>query len=166
MADLKVSRRQLLKGASAVGLGSLAGPVAAFAGQDAEEIGQGWCDAWNSHSADQVVEFFTDDVFYEDVPAAMKVDGSEELRAFAQGFFDAVPDVRLECTARALNRGGRGYIEWTFSGTDVGLFKTGKRFANVRGTSIIEVEGGKISRNSDYWDLATLWRQVGRPPGL
>jgi len=31
----------------------------------------------------------------------------------------------------------------------------------VRGSSVVEFRDGKISRNSDYWDLATYMKQVG-----
>jgi ketosteroid isomerase-like protein len=37
---------------------------------------------------------------------------------------------------------------------------TNKPF-EVRGSSIVEFRDGKISRNSDYWDLATYMKQVG-----
>jgi steroid delta-isomerase-like uncharacterized protein len=125
-------------------------------------FGQGWCDAWNSRSVDEVVAVFTNDVYYEDVPFGLTVHGSAQLRGFAQRFFAAVPDVHFDCTATALN-GGHGDIEWIWSGTDVGLFNTGKRFS-VRGTAIIDVQKNKISRNSDYYDLATIMRQVGILP--
>jgi hypothetical protein len=50
-----------------------------------------------------------------------------------------------------------------FTGTDVGLYKTGKRFA-VRGVAVIEVHGRLISRNSDYYDFAKVLRQLGLLP--
>jgi steroid delta-isomerase-like uncharacterized protein len=105
---------------------------------------------------------FTNDVFYEDVPFGGALHGSAQLRDFAQRFFAAVPDGHFDCRATALH-GGTSDIEWILSGTDVGLFATGKRFS-VRGTAIIDVQKLKISRNSDYYDLATIMRQVGILP--
>jgi steroid delta-isomerase-like uncharacterized protein len=125
----------------------------------ADEIGQGWCDAWNSHDVSRVLRVFTDDVFYEDVTFGLTVHGSGELRNFAEFFFTAVPDLHLQCTTTFVT-GRHGSIEWIFSGTDVGVFKTGKRFS-VRGGSVIEVRGDKISRNSDYYDSVAIMRQVG-----
>jgi ketosteroid isomerase-like protein len=58
---------------------------------------------------------------------------------------------------------GHGRIEWIFSGTDHGLYKTGKRFS-VRGISAIDLRGGKISRNLDYYDAASIMKQVGLLP--
>lgn len=132
----------------------------ASASSHAQQIGQRWCDAWDSHSVDRVLAVFTDDVFFEDVTFGLTARGSAQLRDLAQGFFTAVPDFHLDCTATVLH-GGQGDIEWVFSGTDVGLFNTGKRFS-VRGTSIIEVHESQISRESDYYDLATVMRQVGK----
>jgi ketosteroid isomerase-like protein len=40
---------------------------------------------------------------------------------------------------------------------------TGKRFS-VRGATILELQSGKIRRNSDYWDAASVMRQVGLLP--
>jgi hypothetical protein len=34
----------------------------------------------------------------------------------------------------------------------------------VRGSTIIELELGKIRRESDYWDAATFMKQVGLVP--
>jgi steroid delta-isomerase-like uncharacterized protein len=64
--------------------------------------------------------------------------------------------------------GHKGFIEWIFSGTDAnpGLHGTGKKFS-VRGVSVVEIEGRRIARETDYWDLATLLRQIGLlPTGL
>jgi ketosteroid isomerase-like protein len=37
---------------------------------------------------------------------------------------------------------------------------TNKSF-EVRGAIVVEFANGKITRNSDYWDLATYKKQVG-----
>jgi steroid delta-isomerase-like uncharacterized protein len=128
-------------------------------------VAQGWVDAWNSHNPDAVVAVFTEDALYEDVPFGLVSHGVVEIRAFAESFFTVVPDLHIELVNSSL-KGGHGTIEWIFSGTDRGIYKTGKKFA-VRGVTVIEVQGSKLSRNSDYYDLATMLRQFGLlPPGL
>jgi steroid delta-isomerase-like uncharacterized protein len=128
-------------------------------------VTQGWVDAWNSHNPDAVVAVFTEDALYEDVPFGLVNRGVDQIRAFAEFFFTVVPDLQIELVNSSL-KGGHGTIEWVFSGTDQGIYKTGKKFA-VRGVTVIEVRGSKISRNSDYYDLATMLRQFGLlPPGL
>ena len=58
--------------------------------------------------------------------------------------------------------GGHVTTEWVWTSTDF-IWKTGKKFS-VRGITAIDREGGKIARNSDYWDGATVFRQIGLLP--
>jgi steroid delta-isomerase-like uncharacterized protein len=121
-----------------------------------------WIAAWNSHDADKVVAAFSPDVLFEDVTFSATNHGSRELRKFAASIFDAVPDAKFYLVNNSADR-RHGSIEWTFSGTDRGLYKTGKRFS-VRGVSVIDLRGGKISRERDYYDAASIMRQVGLLP--
>ena len=118
--------------------------------------------AWNSHDPDRVVACFTPDVEYEDVAFGMTSHGSAELRQMVAGFFTNVPDMKLEIVRSSIE-GTHGSVEWVFSGTDVGLFKTGEKFS-VRGASLFELKGNKFSRNKDLYDAATIMRQVGVLP--
>lgn len=127
-------------------------------------IADKWIAAWNSHDPDKLVSLFSTDVMYEDVAFGQVSHGAAELRKFAADEFAAVPDLHVELEDSFI-QGGHGSIQWKFSGTDTGMFKTGKKF-NVRGVSIITVSNGKISRNFDYYDVATMMRQVGTLPQL
>jgi steroid delta-isomerase-like uncharacterized protein len=55
-------------------------------------------------------------------------------------------------------------MEWIWRGRQTkdlpGLPATNKSF-EVRGATVVDFTDGKISRNSDYWDLATYMKQVG-----
>jgi len=121
-----------------------------------------WIAAWNSHTPDKMLPLFTEDVLYEDVAFGEVNHGKAELSKFAASEFDAVPDLELKLL-RADIHGGHGTIEWSFSGTDKGIYKTGKKFS-VRGVSVIDVRDGKIFRNLDFYDSATIMRQVGVLP--
>jgi steroid delta-isomerase-like uncharacterized protein len=150
---------------------ALAGVVEAGDRQDQDRGGshgnlaQRWVDAWNSHDASAVAALFTNDAVFEDVAFGIVNHGPEEIRAFAQFFFTVVPDLHVNLVKSSLT-GGQGTIEWVFSGTDQGVYGTGKTFA-VRGVTVLEARGARISRNSDYFDLATLLRQLGLlPSGL
>ena len=126
------------------------------------DIAESWISAWNSHDPDKLTAAFTPDVTYEDVPFGAVNHGSAELRKFAASEFEGSPDLHVELASSSIE-GEHGSIEWTFSGTDAGMFKTGKKFS-VRGVSIVTVKNGKISRNIDYYDVATLMKQVGLLP--
>jgi steroid delta-isomerase-like uncharacterized protein len=51
----------------------------------------------------------------------------------------------------------------THKGDFPGMPATGKRFS-IRGVTILELEAGRIRRNADYWDAASVMRQVGLLP--
>jgi steroid delta-isomerase-like uncharacterized protein len=125
-------------------------------------VAEQWIAAWNSHNPDSMLALFNDDIVYEDVAFGSVNHGNVQVRKFAAEEFEAVPDLELKLL-RAQVQGGHGTIEWTFSGTDKGVFKTGKKFS-VRGVSVIDLHDGKISRNLDFYDAATIMRQVGVLP--
>src|SRR5262249_30780056 len=126
------------------------------------KIVENWIGAWNSHDVNRVIPLFTDDVLYEDVTFGAVNHGSADLRKFASFFFEAVPDMKFEVVKSSV-QGEHGIIEWIFSGTDKGVYKTGKKF-RVRGVSILDLAHGKIARNLDFYDSATIMRQVGLLP--
>jgi len=121
-----------------------------------------WIAAWNSHDPEKMLPLFTDDALYEDVAFGSVNHGKSELRKFVADEYEGVPDLELKLL-RADFRDNHGTIEWTFSGTDKAVFKTGKKFS-VRGVSVIDLRDGKISRNLDFYDSATIMRQVGILP--
>ena len=123
-------------------------------------VAQAWIDAWNSHNPDQVVALFTDNAVIEDVTLGAVSQGLVEIRKFAVDSFAAFPDIHFDLVDSTL-KGGHGTIEWVFSGTDTGGFGgTGKRFS-VRGVTVMDVRGTKLSRETDYWDLATVLKEIG-----
>ena len=125
-------------------------------------VADSWITAWNSHDSAKWATHFTSDVYYEDVTFGEISRGSAEASKFAAGFFSDVPDLKLELADSSIE-GNHGSIQWILTGTDKGVFKTGKPF-KVRGVSIITVDHGKISRSIDYYDLATIMKQVGALP--
>jgi steroid delta-isomerase-like uncharacterized protein/uncharacterized protein (TIGR02118 family) len=93
--------------------------------------------------------------------------GPDELRAFADAIFAAIPDFAIDLSAHFVGDGW-GAMEWTMAGTHAGdlpgVPATGRRFS-VRGSTILELRPDGIARCSDYWDMATFLAQVGRPAG-
>ena len=118
--------------------------------------------AWNSHDPDKVVAMYADDVVFEDVTLGAVNHGRDALRKFVKFTFDVSPDIHFVLTKSFL-QDGNGYMEWTMTGTDVGLFKTNKHF-DVRGVSVVGEASGKLAWNRDYYDLATVMKQVGVLP--
>ena len=118
-----------------------------------------WAAAWSSHDIERVLALFTDDGVYEDVPFGVAVQGRDQRRALANLAFTGIPDFEVEVTTRFV-AGPWGLLEWVFSGTHAGDFPglpaTGRRFSRIRGASVIELDAGRIRRESDYWNVATF----------
>ena len=127
-----------------------------------KSIGQKWIDGWNAGDPGLLVATFTPDAVYEDIAFGVKKQGSAELRELHKSDHDDVGGFYVKLIASHV-ADGHGTVEWRYGGKDVGLFKTGKPF-EVQGVSVIEVRGGRISRNLDYYDAATIMKQVGILP--
>jgi steroid delta-isomerase-like uncharacterized protein len=141
-----------------------------MATSDLERMLDEWAMAWSSidnKDPERLLALFADDCVYEDVTQGVGARGKEELRSFVNRAFAAIPDFKYGVTSRFAARQW-AVIEWVMSGTHTGDFPgmpaTGKRFSSVRGASILELEAGKIRRESDYWDAATFMKQVGLLP--
>ena len=119
--------------------------------------------AWSSADPQRVAALCTDDCLYEDIPLRATNRGPDEVAAFAAVAMEAVPDFRLELLARVPGETWAA-AEWRVTGTHAGdlpdMPRTDKPFA-FRGMSIFELEGGKIRRCSDFWDMADIRRQLG-----
>ena len=134
-----------------------------MATSNTEQVLEAWAMAWSSHDTEKVLSLFTDDCLYEDVTFGVINRGKEELRAFADGVFAGIPDFKVDLKT-SFAAASWAVAEWVMSGTHKGDFPgTGERFS-VRGVTILELQAGKIRRNSDYWDAATVMKQVGLLP--
>ena len=125
---------------------------------------------WAAYSDIQGIEkllpFFSEDVVYEDVTFAIVNHGKKEFRKFFSDTFNIFPDQRFTLTS-VLVSGNHAALEWTMNGTQKGdmpgMPATNKE-VTVRGVSIMEIRRGKITHVRDYWDMATMRRQLGFNP--
>jgi steroid delta-isomerase-like uncharacterized protein len=126
-------------------------------------IAQQWLDAWNARDVERIVACLTEDAVYEDVTLGAINRTPAETRQFVAASWTAFPDLRFELTAASVS-GTHGTIEWTMLGTHRGSFgdlpATGKTFA-VPGVSVVTLAGERIRHVRDYWDFATVLRQLG-----
>jgi steroid delta-isomerase-like uncharacterized protein len=150
--------------AAVVGIAAIIGLSGSRVDADPKQIVAAWSTFWNSRDASSAPTLFTDDVVYEDVTFGVVNNGIAELEMFAQGYFDvAPPDARFDVVASDI-KGGQGTIEWlwTFTTTDTWFGPTPGKEVAVRGVSVFHLHGNKIVRNSDYWDMATVLREIGQ----
>jgi steroid delta-isomerase-like uncharacterized protein len=123
--------------------------------------------AWNSHDWEKVSPFYADDCLMEDFPSKI-CHGKRELEAYYKYLLTGYPDINFE-TKRYFSGDNLIATEWTMSGThtgDTSKFKaTGKRFS-IPGVTILEIQGDKIIRETDYWDMFSLMQQLGIMPSM
>lgn len=123
-----------------------------------------WAVGWST-GVEKLLPLFTDDVRYEELGFGAVTRGKAELRRLIASTFDAIADMKIEVRSRFVAADGKsGVIEWLWRGRQVkdlpGLPARDRPFA-VRGTTVVQFRDGKISRNSDYWNLVEYMKQVG-----
>jgi len=130
------------------------------------EIVETFLKGW-SNNLSVLLPVFAEEVVYADQPLRANLKGKAEVESFANAFFTAFPDIRFELASTPIEAGNRCSFEWRITGTHLGLLldkpATGKAI-DFQGISTMEVKDGKIVRITDYWDLATLLRQIGHMP--
>jgi steroid delta-isomerase-like uncharacterized protein len=140
-------------------------PVRAQAPQSwCARTGQQWVDFWNGRIPNPF-DVFSEGIVYEDVTLGLQASGAEAFQAFAQGVFAGFPTSSFELGQSAC-QGQQGFFEWTWIAEDGVVDVPGSGFCGtgnpitVRGVTFIEIQGNRISHNSDFWDLATVLRQL------
>jgi steroid delta-isomerase-like uncharacterized protein len=109
---------------------------------------------------------YADDAVIDLVPVGV-LRGNDELKAFFDGLFAAIPD--LETTYEvAAETDDTVVIEWRMDGTfDGAAFQdvepTGKR-VQIRGVDVMTIENDRISNNNAYYDAMEFARQLGMMP--
>jgi steroid delta-isomerase-like uncharacterized protein len=129
-----------------------------------------FAEAWSSGDPDQVAALYAEDALFEEVILGGAVTSTrDDLRAYVGAVFAAFPDFTATPSA-AYEMGDVVVIEWVLTGTYQGTFGTlppgTGQPVEVRLASVLEVgDDGLITRDSEYWDVATLLTQVGAMPG-
>jgi steroid delta-isomerase-like uncharacterized protein len=134
---------------------------------DTENMMSDFLAAMNAHDLEKMLTFFTDDAVYDCMPMGKLSRGKKEIKDFFSDTFTSFPDFKIEMKSNFI-AGDQGAGEWVMSGTFAqsttpGVPATGKKFS-VRGATINEFRGGKISRNTNYWNRAEFLQQVGLMP--
>jgi steroid delta-isomerase-like uncharacterized protein len=131
-----------------------------------EETARAYFDALGARDAERMAALWSDQGINDIVPLVV-LRGPREVHAFFAELFAALPDA--ETTVRRLVADERqAAVEWRTTGTFTGspfrgLEATG-RWLEVRGVDLMEIEDGKITRNTAYYDGAAFARQIGMLP--
>jgi len=120
--------------------------------QDAIARVQSFCDAWSVGDLDALVEYFTDDAVYHNIPIA-PIQGRDAIKATIEGFTAGVDKVEF----RVHHIATEGNVVMT-ERTDV--FITEERSIELPVMGTFEVIDGQISAWRDYFDLNQFLSQT------
>jgi steroid delta-isomerase-like uncharacterized protein len=140
-------------------------PPSASTSTDPRELFAAFVQAWNTHDYNALDSLVTDDAVEEDLALGFRGVGSDGFTGFMRQTLATIPDFDWKPT-NVLADSFKVAAEWTLQGTYTGDTPAGpvksRRF-NIRGVSVIITNGRRITRFSDYYNLAEFYRQVGGP---
>ncbi len=96
--------------------------------------------------ADTLVSCYADNLLFEDIPSGLRITEKADLKSYYEHLF-ALPNVKFSDIV-IYDGGDWAALEWTWSGNKR---DSGVEY-RVRGASIIELRGGRISRETIYFD--------------
>ena len=114
-----------------------------------------FCALWEKGDLDAIVESFTEDAVYHNIPVA-PVTGKDAIRATIAGFTGGVDTIEF----RVLNISADGNVVMT-ERVDAFITSTVTIELPVMGT--FEVQDGKIAAWRDYFDLNQYMSQLQNP---
>jgi steroid delta-isomerase-like uncharacterized protein len=122
-----------------------------------------WMSKFNASGLDQLASMYAERVDFEDVTLAHKAGSREEVKSFFGGFVTGGGEHSFVAKSYTGGADG-GAVEWTWHakhGSDLmGVPAKGKE-TQVDGVSVLHFKGGKIVGQRDFWDAATMLRQLG-----
>jgi steroid delta-isomerase-like uncharacterized protein len=150
----------------ALALSSCKGPAAPSTSTDPRDLFESFVQAWNQHDYGALDTLVTADAIEEDLARGFRGTGPSGFQSFMRQTLGTIPDFRWQPT-HVLVDSFKVAAEWTLTGsysgdTPRGPVK-GKRF-NIRGVSVVITNGRRITRFSDYYNLADFYQQVGGTP--
>lgn len=119
-----------------------------------EKVVRDFLGSWEARSLETICSGFADDAVYHNVPVA-PIEGIAVIRGIFEAFLDAFADAKLDIVTLAAEP-GRVLVERV----DYFTMNDGRKVV-LPVTGVFEVKNGKITRFSDYFDLADFEGQSG-----
>jgi steroid delta-isomerase-like uncharacterized protein len=178
----KMDRRTLIKRLTVMGLSVVgAGAIAAVAGRQiashvaqpapGDNNGQLHIRQHNDHLIHQstgniqhLQHDYHENAIVEDSLYPYPIVGREAIMQRKNAGFAAMPDVKINVTGRIVS-GDQLTVEWVATGTHQadypGLPASGRSFS-IPGVTVVVRKNGKIVRESLYYDMNEVYRQLAR----
>jgi steroid delta-isomerase-like uncharacterized protein len=131
-----------------------------------EERVRSYFEAMDRRDAAAMAEYWRDDGVEDLVPVGL-LRGRDEIRAFIDATFRAMPDARTT-VGRIVAGESTCAVEWRLEGTFDGapfmdIDPTGSH-VEIRGFDLFELEDGQFVSNTAYYDATSFARQIGMLP--
>ena len=111
--------------------------------------------AWPRLNLDELMEFFTEDAEYQNIPMGPAAKGKDTIRKVIDSLMPTVKGLEIKILNTAVN--GNVVFNERVDITDLG---GGKRM-ELPVAGVFEVKGGKIAKWRDYFDIAMATKQMG-----
>jgi steroid delta-isomerase-like uncharacterized protein len=131
---------------------------------DMQKWAKDWCADFTPAGIQKMIDtMFAEKCDFEDVVIGHKATTGKGVGEFFSSFASGKTKHRFVVTKYAGDEKS-GAIEWVWYADHVddilGVKANGKK-TEVRGLSYVRMENGRIVEERDYWDCATLLRQLG-----
>lgn len=117
-----------------------------------ERLVREFCAAWSRRDVDELVDYFTEDAVYHNIPMAV-VEGRAAIR---QNFEQFVPTAE-EMDWEILHVASAGPVVFT---ERIDRFVMGGKRVELPVAGVFEIRDGKIAAWRDYFDLVTWTKQT------
>ncbi|MGH7987078.1 MAG: limonene-1,2-epoxide hydrolase family protein [Candidatus Binataceae bacterium] len=118
-----------------------------------EKIVNDFCQAWASLDLDRIMDFFTDDAVYFNIPLK-PASGKEAIRKTISGLLKGTTWLEFKVLASASNRA-------TVFNERVDSFEANGKRVSLPVAGVFETtEGGKIKAWRDYFDMEMFTKQM------
>jgi steroid delta-isomerase-like uncharacterized protein len=132
-----------------------------------------WFAGWNTHDADQLLSFCTEDIRWSDPVLPETIQGGEPIKEFLASTWRGFPDLRFEVVGKPFVQPAEeaAALHWRVQGTMLGpieppgIAPTGARVEGD-GVDLYGFRDGLLSEYTAVYDLAGWMRAMGLLPEL
>jgi len=121
--------------------------------------------AYNAHDIEGAAALLHDQVLYFDATYADAFRGrTAAVDNLISPYIRAIPDLEWTLRSEPIASGDGIAYEWTLTGTNTGTLMgipAKNQKINLKGMSFVRIKDGKIIYKADYYDAATLNKQLG-----
>jgi len=125
--------------------------------KQAEDFSRPWLQAWTGNRPEELIKYYSQDAFYSDPARREGMRGHSEILPYFKRLLAANPDWVWELVEAFPTKEG-------FTGKWKATIPVGNKVIIEYGVDIVEVSGGKVTRNEVYFDRTALleaYKQLG-----